>query len=124
MIEKEPGIIATIMLYLSAVGVWLSGEVGRTVLAGSAGGLFRWLMASRRRLRDGAAGVLAGAVVAKYTWPGVLAMFNTVLPDLGDGKDVQAMAAFLAGLGGMSIAKALLAFIEYRAEKLRGGHDA
>lgn len=121
MDEKEPNLWMTALTYGGMVATWATGEAGKIFVAGGAGGMFRWLMASRRSLRDGAVAVVAGAIVARYMWPFTLALIEKSFPGIGQSPDAIGMAAFASGLGGMSIAKLVIAVIEVRARKVEGG---
>ncbi|MBY6119540.1 hypothetical protein KUV64_27335, partial [Mameliella alba] len=102
-----------------AVLTWLAGETGRAVIAGAAGGLYRWLMQERRRLRDGIVAVAAGALAAQFLGPVVLAGLRLVgLKLQGTEAELAPTAGFLAGLAGMSIAKMLVALMETQAARL------
>lgn len=109
--------------YVVAVGAttWLAGEAGRAMVAGAAGGLFRWLMQERRRLRDGLVAVGAGVIAANYLAPVVLAILSLAGLDLAKVDGIDATGGFLAGLAGMSLAKLSLAIMEAQANRLRGG---
>ncbi len=120
MIEKEPGFFGTLLVYFGAVTIWVSGEAGKIFVAGSAGGLMRWMMASRRGIRDGAVAVVAGGISASYLWPGVFWGMAKIMDGLEPTPDAIGMAAFAAGLGGMSTAKFVIAILEARAAKLVG----
>lgn len=105
----------------SAVLTWLGGEAGRAVIAGAAGGLYRWLMQEKRRLRDGAVAVAAGALSAQYLGPVVMAGLRLAGLNLkGTEAELAPTAGFLAGLAGMSIAKMVVALMEAQAARMRG----
>ena len=105
----------------AAGATWLAGEAGRAAIAGAAGGLYRWLMQERRRIRDGLVAVVSGAISAQYLGPVVLAVLRLAGLRLGgEGGDLSLTAGFLAGLAGMSIAKLVVATVEAQAQKMRG----
>lgn len=81
----------------------------------------RWVILSGWRLRDGLVQVLIGALCARYLSPVALALIEKAVGQLRDGTDVQSTAAFIAGLGGMSLAKIILAALDSRSVKLKGG---
>jgi len=125
--NPPPGTAETLLLWLQLAITWFAGEAGRAAIAGAAGGLIRWLMSERRRIRDGILAVVAGLLFARYLSPIMQALITTWIGDLGDGDAVRDTAAFAAGLGGMSVAKIILAVIDAQAAKLRlgdgGGHE-
>ena len=110
----------------AAVMTYLAGETGRMLVAGAAGGLVRWVGQERRRLRDGVLAVITGALAAVYLSPVVLAVLAVLQLDLGDTPQAYGAAGFIAGLGGMSIARLVLALMEtWAARQTRqGGGDA
>lgn len=107
-----------ILLYLAMVGAWVVGEGGKAALAGAAGGLVRWLMAERRRIRDGAISVASGAMMAHFGAPLMLALLEKSLG--GMRGDVANTAAFCAGIVGMSLAKLVIAYVEAHSRKVGG----
>ena len=108
----------TALLYGGMALMWLGGEVGRTTVAGAAGGVVRTLVQDKRRYRDGAAAVAVGAICAQYLSPLAVRAVEMIVGEIGTGRDVTDMAAFAVGLGGMSTAKIIIAFIDTKAEKL------
>lgn len=119
---KPPGpeVWATLKLWLGLFLTWFAGSTGQVALAGAAGGAVRWWMSERRHLISGAGSVITGAIFAKYFAPITLAILEKWAGPLGEGA--FATAAFAAGLGGMSIAKIIIAAIEGASGKI-GGHD-
>ncbi|MBU2961971.1 hypothetical protein KO516_14365 [Citreicella sp. C3M06] len=107
---------AHIKLWLGLWLTWLSGAAGQVAIAGAAGGAVRWWMEARRRIASGIGSVITGAIFAQYFAPITLAIMNRYIGPLGDGA--YATAAFAAGLGGMSIAKIIIAAVEAGAGKL------
>lgn len=111
------GVVVTVL----GVTTWAAGEAGRIWISGAAGGLMRWVILSGWRLRDGLVQVLIGALCARYLSPVALALIEKAVGQLRDGTDVQSTAAFIAGLGGMSMAKIILAALDSRSGKFNGG---
>ncbi|MBU2960481.1 hypothetical protein KO516_06565 [Citreicella sp. C3M06] len=107
---------AHIKLWLGLWLTWLTGAAGQVAIAGAAGGAVRWWMNERRRIASGIGSVITGAIFAQYFAPITLAIMNRYIGPLGDGA--YATAAFAAGLGGMSIAKIIIAAVEAGAGKL------
>lgn len=114
--EKDPSFWTVVMNALAVSAVWLFGEGGRMVVAGSAGGFVNWVTTEKRRLRDGIIAVTGGALSGTYLWPLVLAALNLFLDDLEVTPHNIAMSAFIAGAAGMSILKIITAVVEARLE--------
>lgn len=108
---------------LAAVA-WLSGEIGRVVIAGAAGGMFRWLGQEKRHLRDGVLAVLTGVLAALYLPPLLVAFLAVWGVDISlEGQGAQSIG-FLAGMIGMSFAKWVTAFVEYRMHRALSGDNS
>lgn len=107
-----------VKLWFSLWLTWLAGNSGQIMVAGAAGGAVRWWLSERRRLLAGIGSVVTGAVFAQYFAPITLALLNRYIGDLGEGA--FATAAFSAGLGGMSIAKIIIAAIEGAGRRIGG----
>lgn len=116
---NEPNWIDQFLVNAALIGAWITGEAGRASLAGAAGGLVRWLMSERKRLRDGVVSILAGALMARYATPLMIAIIERHLGPLSG--DVEGTAGFAAGIVGMSIAKLVMGVIEARAKRLSDG---
>ncbi|WP_276946652.1 hypothetical protein [Haematobacter massiliensis] len=110
------------MLAGGLILIWFGGEAGRAVIAGASGGLARWFMTDRARIRDGVISCCTGALMAPYLGPAVLKLFETVVGDMGDGDEARGFSYFTAGLLGMSAAKIVVALVEAHARRLGGGH--
>ena len=123
MSSNDPTIWQQALVMLSSIGTWLTGEIGRTMIAGGAGGFYRWFMSEKRKLRDGAVSVIAGMISAVYFSPIVLAGIEKMIGDLGDSVGVQNTSAFCAGLVGMSVSKIVIAGLENQADKMTGGSN-
>lgn len=108
-----------IALYTSLVAAWITGEAGRAALAGAAGGLVRWLMTERKRIRDGVVSIIAGTLMARYATPLMLAILEGHFGPIKG--DVQGTAGFAAGIVGMSLAKLIMGIIEAQGRKFGGG---
>ncbi len=120
MQPTDPSVFDRLLFAVGVAITWLSGEAGKALIAGAAGGFYRWLMAERRRLRDGVVAVVSGAISASYLGPVALAILRLSGLKIDDGPDIYLTSGFLAGLAGMSIAKLVVALIEAQARKLRG----
>jgi len=107
----------------ASVSIWLTGETGRVIAAGGAGGILRWVQGEKRRLRDGVLAAGTGALCAMYLWPAVFSVMGWAFGALEPSTANVGMAAFLAGASGMSLVKVLTAAIE-TAAKRGGGGDA
>lgn len=123
---KPPGpeVWATLKLWVGLFLTWLAGSAGQVALAGAAGGAVRWWLGrpqmSIAHLISGAGSVITGAIFARYFAPITLALIEKWVGPLGDGA--FATAAFAAGLGGMSIAKIIIAAIEGAGSKIGGNN--
>lgn len=104
-------------LAVLAVVLWLGRETGKAVLAGAAGGLLRWLMQERRRLRDGIVSVTGGVIASIYLGPVVGAIMTQSMGPIGSTQ----ASGFVAGLAGMSLAKMIVAIVETAAGRMREG---
>lgn len=119
----DPSFWDKALIAASGVVTWLVGESGRALVAGAAGGGFRWLMAEKRRLRDGMVAVIAGAISAQYLAPLVIPILRAAGLRMSDSPDLLLTSGFLAGLAGMSFAKLILAALEARIASIKGGGD-
>lgn len=91
----DGGFWDTALLYLTMIGAWVVGEGGKAALAGAAGGLVRWFMAERRRIREGCISVASGAMMAHFGTPLMLALLERWFGEFRG--DVGNTAAFCAG---------------------------
>lgn len=112
MPEKTPDFWGGALLSLTMIAAWLGGEAGRIAVAGGAGGMLRWFAAEKRRLRDGIAAALGGALCAYFFWPLTLAALARATGQPMEGADAQAMAGCLTGVIGMSGVKIVVASFE------------
>ena len=124
MPEKNADFWGSLFLSVTMVAAWLGGEAGRVVVAGGAGGILRWFAAEKRRLRDGAAAAMGGALCAYFFWPLTLAGLKAATGQALDGADAQAMAGCLTGVIGMSGVKICVASFEaWALRRLSSGGD-
>lgn len=112
MPEKNVDLWGSLFLSMTMIAAWLGGEAGRVIVAGGAGGVLRWFAAEKRRLRDGIAAAIGGAMSAYFFWPLTLAALNSATGQAMEGADAQAMAGCLTGVIGMSGVKILVASFE------------
>lgn len=122
MQTEGPGFLDMALFYAGLIVAWLAGEAGRAALAGAAGGLVRWLTSERYRLRDGVVSVVAGALMARYASPVMLALLEKWLGEMSG--DVAGAAGFAAGLAGMSLAKLIMGMIDANSRRFSGDRDA
>ena len=115
----EPSWTDQLLVNAALIGAWVTGEAGRAAIAGAAGGLVRWLMSERRRLRDGVVSIMAGTLMARYATPLMMALLETYFGPLKG--DVQGTAGFAAGIVGMSMAKLIMGMLEAHARRISGG---
>jgi hypothetical protein len=118
----DPTFWDKILVGSTAAVAWLSGEMGRVVVAGAAGGLYRWLMEERKRLREGIIAIVSGAVGSVYLGPIVMRLLEIGGLSVTGHPSGYMTAGFLAGMTGVSLAKVAIAVIEVQAKKLRGGN--
>ena len=119
----DPTLWDRLVIYGSSVIAWASGEAGRAIVAGAAGGLHRWLMSETRRLLDGVVAVVSGAIAAQFFGPVVIALLNVAGLRLQSGPDLDMTAGFIAGLLGMSLSKLIVAIVEAQARRLLGSPE-
>ena len=96
---------------------FFSADAGKTTLAGAAGGLVRW-MTLRENWRDGIVSLGIGAICSLYLGPIIFPLLNPVLSDVAPAGDVGGLAAFIVGLGGISLTGALIDLIRARGKGL------
>ncbi|MER5172675.1 hypothetical protein [Thioclava kandeliae] len=126
MPEKDPSLWDSIALYLSLIITWGTGAAGQIYVSGGVGGAVRWIMEIKgkspvsflRILFDGVTAVITGAIFARYLGPVIAKWLAGVgmWPDAGDATT----AGFLAGVGGMSVAKVVIAMIDAQSHKFTG----
>lgn len=116
----DPTLWDRLVIYGSSFIAWATGEAGRAVVAGAAGGLHRWFMSETRRLVDGLVAVVSGAMSAQFFGPLVLALLNFAGLRMPSGTETDMTAGFIAGLLGMSLAKLIVAVVEAQARRLLG----
>lgn len=113
------GFWAWLQLWAGLALTWVLGEGARAGLSGAAGGLIRWLLDSRRRVRDGLVSVVAGVIFAAYLSPVALRILEAVFGALGPGS--EGTAGFAAGLWGMSLAKVMMGTLDLFIKRTSGG---
>lgn len=115
----EPSWVDQALVNLALIGAWIAGEGGRAAIAGAAGGLVRWLISARRTIRDGAASIFVGLLMASYATPLMMALLERWLGEIKG--DVQGAAGFAAGIVGMSITKLAMAMLDAHTRRINGG---
>lgn len=104
---------------------WMTTDAGKAALAGALGGLVRWLTL-RERWQDGAMSLIVGSICALYLGPLVEPILEPVIGKIAPDGDADGFAAFVVGLGGISIASVLIEIFRARAGKVDqnngGGH--
>lgn len=118
----SPGAFETVMLWVGLIGAWLAGEGLKAPLAGAAGGLVRWLMSEKKRVREGIVSVITGSLMAEFATPLTLAILESWVGEMKG--DASYGAAFFTGIVGMSMGKLVLAYIEGQHRKFNGEPDA
>lgn len=115
----EPSWTDQIAIYGALIFAWITGEAGRAALAGAAGGLVRWLVSSRRRLRDGIPSIFVGMLMASYATPLMVVLIERYIGPLRG--DVQGTAGFAAGIIGMSLTKLVMGVLDAHTRRISGG---
>ncbi|MTH79408.1 hypothetical protein [Paracoccus aestuariivivens] len=115
---NEPSWTDQLLLTATLIGAWITGEAGRAALAGAAGGLVRWLMSERKKMRDGVVSIVAGMLMARYATPLMMALLEKYFGSMTG--DVQGTAGFAAGIVGMSLAKFFMGIIEAQVRRING----
>ncbi|WP_444668335.1 hypothetical protein [Cereibacter changlensis] len=113
---------AWVQLWATLVFGWLFGESMRVVVSGASGGLIRWLMDSKRRIRDGLVAVVGGIICASYLSPLALRILEAVFGEMSG--DTSGTAGFAAGLWGMSLAKIMMGVLEVAGRRISRGGDS
>jgi len=103
-------------------------DLGRAVGAGLAGGLYRWFLTLPRRWRTLPIALVAGFIGAYFMGPVVhAAWLASGLPLPEDSEPALLASQFVAGFGGMTIARMGLALAEStmraRTRAANGGQD-
>ena len=113
MPDKQPQFWEMVAVWASSLGIWATGESGRLYVAGAAGGFTRAIVSRTRRIMEWIAATGGGALAAYYLWPIAFRFLDFVMPgDLSEAPDNQRMAAFVAGLAGVSLIKLLIALFD------------
>ena len=99
---------------------WLQGDGGRAALAGSLGGIVRWVTL-RENWREGMMSLLVGAICASYLGPLVEPILEPVIGKLAPMGDSTGFSAFIVGVGGMSISGLLIDIFRARRDGNGGG---
>ena len=113
-----PGMLDLILFWLGAFVAWATGEGGRVMIAGGAGGFMRWLMSEKKTLRNGGIQVGAGLLCANYLSPVVLAILSVPMPSLATHPRADVTAGFLAGVIGIGFTKIVIAAVEARGRAI------
>jgi len=109
------------LLFFSILLTWFTGETGRIMVAGGAGGALRWLSNEKRNIRDGVFAVAGGSIIAYYFWPLVMGILVKYVGIDSGTNGVEAMSGCIAGIFGASGIRILVAVVEARAAKLAKG---
>ena len=97
---------------------WIMTDQAKTVLAGAAGGIVRWVTL-REHWRDGILSLLVGAICAVYLGSLVAPILEPVIGRLAPGGDTAGFSAFVVGIGGMSISGMLIDIFRARRAEIR-----
>ena len=103
--------------------LWVFTDAGRAVVAGAAGGLVRWLTLQERP-RDGIASIIVGALCALYLGPLAVPIFEPVVGKIVTNPDqAVGFAAFLIGMGGLSVSAIVIQVWRLRRANLAKGES-
>lgn len=95
---------------LNAIWEWLAGDRASTILAGSLGGLVRWITL-KENFRDGVASILVGGIAAAYLTPLVLPAMTPVIGSfVGDEANRAGFSGFIIGIAGITVTGFLIDF--------------
>jgi hypothetical protein len=96
---------------------WLASNTGQAVIAGAAGGAVRWFTVKGGDWKEAVATIVVGSACAVYLSPIVQPMLQPTFGKISPGEDATSFAAFICGLGGISITGAILGAINRRKEE-------
>ena len=99
---------------------WLGTDTGKLILAGAAGGVVRWLTL-RNNWKEGSIAVIVGALCASYLGPLAVPLVEPVFGAIAPGGDSTGFAAFIVGMGGISLSGLIIDVINARRKKSDGG---
>ena len=99
--------MADVFTRLGDLANWLKTDLGQAALAGAAGGAIRWITL-RERPRDGFVSLLVGSICAIYAGPLVEPFLSPFVGKITPGDDADGFAAFVVGIGGISLAGAVI----------------
>lgn len=96
---------------------WVFSPDARAALSGAAGGIVRWITL-QESLRAGLLSILVGSISAVYLGPLVAPLLDPVVGKLVPDGDSHGFAAFVVGLGGISLTGFLIDVIRARRFQL------
>lgn len=99
---------------------WFYTPAGQAIVAGALGSLVRWMVVGGS-FKEGVAMVVTGCICALYLGPLALPLVESTIGVVVKGGDLDGLASFLVGLGGMAIANMLIFLIEKRARQTKSG---
>lgn len=88
----------------------IGNDYGKTLVAGAAGGMVRWLTL-RQSWKEGLVALIVGSICALYLGPIVDPLVTPIIGKIAPGGDPRGFASFFVGLGGVSLSGLLLDFI-------------
>ena len=92
---------------------WMFSPDGQAAVAGALGGLVRW-MTLRDHWTEGVAALIVGAICAVYLGPMIEPILTPTIGRIAPDRDADGFAAFVVGLGGISLAGFLIDLIRAR----------
>lgn len=91
-------------------------DTAKAILAGAAGGVVRWATL-RHNWREGIGAIAVGALCAIYLGPIVEPLLESTIGKISPHGDPAGFAAFVVGLGGISLTGLILDTIAARFPK-------
>jgi len=102
---------------------WMFSPDGQAAaVAGALGGLVRW-MTLRDHWTEGVAALIVGAICAMYLGPLIEPILTPTIGRIAPDRDADGFAAFVVGLGGISLAEFLIDMIRARRGAARRAND-
>lgn len=100
---------------------WLIGEKGQLAIAGSLGGMVRWLTL-REDWRSGLTSLLVGAICAVYLGPIAIPTLEPIVGKIVvDAASRAGLSGFLIGIGGIAVAGFVIDLWKARRQQISNG---
>lgn len=95
---------------------WLVSEPGRAAIAGALGGIVRWITL-RESIAEAFGSLIVGAICAMYLSPLVEPILQPIIGPIAPNGDPAGFAAFVVGLGGISLASFVIGTFTARTKR-------